>query len=610
MTEKSADKAASEANERSQAFELLARIFRENASRYKSRYAVAIACLVVIAATTAFSAWIMRDVIDEIFVRQRSELIGIIAGSIVLAFAIRGVAMYGQAVIMAQIGNDLVARYQQRVFDKLMSLSVDYFVEHRSGQLAARLSQNVSAIRDVLSLTITAMARDLLSLIGLVAVMFIQDWRLTLITFLVGPPLFIAIAYITKRSRTIVRQSVTVNARVIGSLQEAVQGISVVKAFTMEDQLSKRISKIIREAQMRSDKLASVTQRLSPISEMLGGFAIAGVVAYGGWRTIEGGQPPGSMFSFITAVLLAYEPAKRLARLRVKLEKAMVNASMIYEIIDMEPRQRDIEGATTLQFETPDIEFVNVSFSYADGTEVLSGVNFTAPAKQVTAIVGPSGAGKTTIISLLERYYDPDEGQILIGGQPIGEVTKASLREAMALVSQSPYLFEGSIRDNIRYGRADATDDEIEEAAKLANAHEFIAATPSGYDTLIGENGVTLSGGQRQRLSIARAIVRNAPILLLDEATSALDNESEKLVQDALETVMRGRTTIVIAHRLSTIRNANKIIVMDRGEIVEEGDHQALTKKKNGLYAKLHALSSAGELPTVEHAEDADRNNV
>lgn len=590
------------------AFSLLRRIFIENAAQYRTQYIIAITCLVTIAVTTAFSAWIMRDVIDEIFYNQRGDLIAIICGAIMGAFMLRAIAMYFQAVIMARIGNDLVARYQRRLFDKLMNLGVEYFANARSGQLAAQLSENITSIRDVLSLTITAIARDALSLIALLAVMVIQDWRLSLITLVIGPPLLLAIAYISRRTRAIVRDSVNLNAHVIGSLQEAVQGITVVKAFTMESQLADRIGTIIDSARGRANKLASVQERISPLSEMLGGFAVAGVIAYGGYRAISAGQPPGSMFSFITALLLAYDPAKRLARLKVQLERAMVNASMIYEILDIEPQQRDHPEAKPLDVSTPTIRFDDVHFAYGDGSKVLNGVSFEAGANQTTAIVGPSGAGKTTVIALLQRFYDVEAGTIAIDGQDIALVTKATLRGSIALVSQQPYLFEGTIRENIRYGRADATDAEIIEAARLARADEFIVSQAQGYDTPVGENGVTLSGGQRQRLSIARAIVRNAPILLLDEATSALDNESEKLVQEALDLVMRDRTTIVIAHRLSTVQNAHKIVVMDHGSVVEQGTHTQLTQAQGGLYARLHAMSGGGALASSveDTGEDAD----
>jgi ATP-binding cassette, subfamily B, bacterial MsbA len=575
------------------AYPLLKRIVSENGRDYLWYYIVAIVCLVLVAVTTAFAAWIMRDVINEIFYRQRQDLILLICGAVFGAFAIRGVATYVQAILLARIGNDIVARYQERVFAKLLALGVNFFSDSRSGQLAARINQNIMGVRDVMSLTITSIARDFVSLVGLLFVMISQDWFLSLISFLMAPPLILMVTYVSRRVRGVVREAVKLNSHVIGTMQEVSQGITVVKAFTMEDQLKARIGSIIGNARERADKLVSISERITPMSEMLAGLAIAGVIGYGGYRSISEGQPPGAMFAFITALMLAYEPAKRLARLQITLERAMVNANMIYELLDMDVQQRDIDGASALEVAKGRIEFDKVAFSYEDGSPVLDALSFTAEAGKTTAIVGASGAGKSTVISLIQRFYDPSAGKIAIDGQDIGRVTKSSLRGSIAYVSQQPYLFEGSIRDNIRYGRPDATDAEIEEAARLANAEDFILAQSAGYDTPVGENGVTLSGGQRQRLSIARAIVRNAPILLLDEATSALDNDSERLVQDALDKIMTSRTTIVIAHRLSTVVSASKIIVMDAGRVVEEGTHRSLIRKPAGVYARFYSLQGS-----------------
>jgi len=579
---------------------VLRRVLAENGREYVPHYVFAVVCLLAIAATTAFSAWIMRDVIDEIFYRRRADLIAVICGTIVVAFLIRGLATYGQSVVLAKVGNNLVARYQQRLFDHLMKLGVGFFNENRSAHLAAQINQNVTGIRDLLGLTITSVARDLVSLLGLVAVMLLQDWLLSLIALLIGPPLVYTVNHLMRRLRKITRESVEVNSRLIGAMQETTQGITIVKAFTMERELSARIAALIAQAEEQANKIARVSERLSPIAETLAGFAVAGVIAYAGYRALNGDQPPGAVFAFITALLLAYDPARRLARVQVNLERSLVNARMIYEILDLEPQQGDAPGALPLEVGEGEVRFDRVSFAYHEGTPVLDDVSFTAAAGRTTAIVGGSGAGKTTLVALLQRFFDVGAGGILVDGQDIAAVTKASLRGSIAYVSQQPYLFEGTIRDNIRYGRSDAADTEVEAAARIAQADDFIRRQPRGYDTMVGENGVTLSGGQRQRLSIARAIVRNAPVLVLDEATSALDNESEALVQAALAEVMKGRTTIVIAHRLSTVINAGHIVVLAHGKLVEEGTHQELIANPQGTYARFHGMQTDKGLGLVD----------
>ncbi|MGL4489324.1 MAG: ABC transporter ATP-binding protein, partial [Rhizobiaceae bacterium] len=409
-------------------------------------------------------------------------------------------------------------------------------------------------------------------------------------------PLIIGVRYLSKRLRSVAHEAIMLNSSLLGSMQEATQGVAVVKAYTMEGQLAQRIDHLIKRTEERSNKLSAISERSGPIAEVLAGIAVAGVIAYSGYRAVYQAIPPGATFSFITALLLIYDPVRRLARMHIALERALVNAKMIYEILDMTPRQPDAPSATELNAGRGEIVFSDVDFSYEDGTPVLNSTTFTASAGKTTAIVGPSGSGKSTIASLILRFHDPKSGTITIDGTDIRHVTKQSLRHSIAYVSQQPYLFEGTIADNIRYGRPDASDAEIEAAAKLANAHEFILDQPNGYATLSGENGVLLSGGQRQRISIARAILRNAPIILLDEATSALDNDSEKKVQDALETAMKGRTTIVIAHRLSTVINADKIITLLDGRVIEEGTHKTLVKRKNGIYARFFAMQS-GSVP-------------
>lgn len=571
---------------------VLRRVVAENGRDHWRGYVFAVICLATVAGTTAFTAWIMESVINEAFANQRADIVWLICGSIFSAFVIRGFASYGQAVTLAKIGNNIVARYQRRLFSHMMTLSLGFFTEARSAHLAAQVSQNIAGVRDVLNLTVTSMARDFLTLIALIGVMLSKDPVLTLIVFVVAPPLLLALRYLSKRLRKATRESVIFNSRVLGAMQETVQGIAIVKAFTMENELSGKVEEVIQSAEKRANRITRLSERTVPITETFAGFAISSVLAYAAFRSIYGNVMPGAFFSFVAALLMAYEPAKRLAKLQVQMERAAVNARMIYEILDMQPHQRDKPGATELRVSAARIEFKGVSFAYANGEPVLKAVDFVAEGGKTTALVGPSGAGKSTVITLLPRFYDPQEGQILIDGQDIVGVTKASLRKHLAYVSQQPYLFEGTIRDNIRYGRPEATDAEIEEAAKLAYAHEFILAQPGGYDTPVGENGVTLSGGQRQRLSIARALVRNAPILLLDEATSALDTESEAAVQKALDKAMSGRTVVVIAHRLSTVVKADKIVVMEQGRVIEQGTHDQLARRQHGVYARLNRLQA------------------
>jgi subfamily B ATP-binding cassette protein MsbA len=576
---------------------VLRRVIAENGRAHIRGYAFAIFCLAVVALSTAFTAWIMESVVNEAFANKRADVVWLICLSIFTAFVLRGLATYGHSVTLSKIGNNIVASYQRRLFSHLMTLSVGFFNESRSAHLAARISQNINGIRDVLNLTVTSTARDLLTLVSLIGVMILKDWVLSLIVFAVAPPLFLALRYVSRRLRAATKEAIELNSHVLGATQETILGMTIVKSFTMEEELTRKLEKIIRAAENRANRIARLTERTAPLTETFAGFAISSVLAYAAFRSIYDNIPPGAFFAFVTALLMAYDPARRLARLQVQMERAVVNARMIYELLDMEPRQRDLPDARDLVVTEAKIEFRDVRFGYG-ADSVLNGVSFVAEGGKTTALVGPSGAGKSTVISLIPRFYDPAGGAILIDGQDIAHITKRSLRSQLAYVSQQPYLFEGTIRDNIRYGRPEATDLEVEEAARLAYAHDFIMEQPQGYETPVGENGITLSGGQRQRLSIARALVRNAPILLLDEATSALDTESEAAVQKALDEAMHGRTVVVIAHRLSTVVRADKIIVMQQGKVVEEGDHNSLIQMTNGIYARLNNLqrTSGSEL--------------
>jgi len=575
--------------DRTAIFPVIKRVFMENAREHAAGYAFAIACLMVVALSTAFTAWVMESVINEAFANKRADLVWMICLAIFAAFTLKGLASYGQAVALTKIGNAIVARYQKRLFNQLMALNLGYFSEARSARITATISQNVNGIRDTLNLTITSLARDALTFVALIGVMFSKDPLLSLIILVTAPALLLAMRAMARKLRVAARESVEFNAHVSGAMQETIQGLPIVKAFTMEEQIRGRVEGLIDMAEKRANRIARLSERTAPLTETFAGAAIALVVGYAAYQSIYNGQLPGAFISFIASMLLAYDPARRLTKLQVQMERAYVNAKMIYDILDTPVPMREAADAKPLVVTEGRIEFRNVTFGY--GSEpVLRGVSFVAEGGKTTAFAGPSGAGKSTIISLVPRFYDPSEGEVLVDGQDLRLVTKQSLREKLAYVSQAPLLFEGSVRDNIRYGRPDATDGEIEEAARLAYAHDFITALPMGYDTPVGENGANLSGGQKQRLSIARALVRNAPILLLDEATSALDTESEAAVQKAFANAMKGRTVLVIAHRLSTIAEADKIIVIEDGMIAEQGSHQMLAQEEGGLYARLNRL--------------------
>lgn len=583
-----------------QSMDVLRRVVRENIGRYRKEYFLAIMCMLVVAATTGYSAYIIKDVVNEVFEKRNVSAAGTIALIIFVIFAVKGFAGFGQDVLLNRIGNNMIARYQKRVYDHMLHLGVSFYADQRSAALVSKVGQNINGIKNMMNLVITVVIRDFLTMAGLMVVMIIQDPMMTLGSMLVLPIAGYVLSRYVKQMKKLSRKDVSLNARVSGAMVESAQGIAILKSFTMEDQMRAKVGTIVDAAEKQSNRIALVNARTRPLTETLGGIAIAGAVAFGGWRVIAHGADQGALLSFLAAAMLAYEPARRLAAFRVQFEKSLVNARMLYELLDTPARQADKPDAVEYLPAQAEILFEDVGFSYGAGERVLDGVSFRALPGKTTALVGPSGGGKSTIINLIQRFYDLESGHILVDGQNIADLKVSSLRQSIAYVSQQPILFEGTIAENIRYARPGATQAEIEEAARQAQAHDFIMELPAGYQTEVAEMGNNFSGGQRQRLSIARAILRNAPILLLDEATSALDNESEKLVQRALDTLMQGRTTIVVAHRLSTIRDAHTIVVIDRGHVVEQGNHAALIKKRTGLYSRLHRIGAASGDETFE----------
>jgi ATP-binding cassette subfamily B protein len=575
---------------------VLARMVGENFVAYRRQYIIAICALVVISGTTAFSAWLMGPVVEEVFLGGDLDAAYRLSAVVVAVFLVKGIMTYIQSVTLNRIGNNMVARFQRRIYAHLLSLGAGFFTGQHSATLVARINQNILAIREMLNVIVLAGARDLLSLIGLVGVMIYADPLMSAIIFLAGPIALYTIGRYARRVKTIARDEVHLNAQVTTRIQETAHGIQIVKAFTMEERMREGLEGLTKQVEGRANKIAQLVARTAPLMETLAGLSVAGVIAYGGWRVVNEGYSAGNLASFMTALLLAYEPAKRLARLKVAVERSFVNGRMLYELLDTPPEAADggpSQGeGPELPLTAGEVVFDDVHFHYGQGDDdqpVIAGMSFIAEAGKTTALVGPSGGGKSTAVALLQRLYEPTSGAITIDGTDISSVSLMSLRSQIAFVSQSPILFQGTVRENLRFARPAASDSEIEAAARSAQAHDFITAMPQGYDTPLSENASNLSGGQRQRLSIARALVRNAPILVLDEATSALDNESEALVQKALESLMAGRTTLVVAHRLSTIANADKILVIDGGRVADEGRHGELLGK-GGVYSKLHAI--------------------
>jgi ATP-binding cassette, subfamily B, bacterial MsbA len=568
---------------------LIRRLVMEQGVVYWRRYLLAFALMAVSAATTAGSAYLLGKVINQAYVDKSVRGIMILSGVTVVIFIIKGLATYGHSVILSQISNAILANNQRRLFAKLMSESVAFFSERHSSEFLARLTAGANSVTQVLSLLINAVGRDLLSLIALVFVMVTQDPYMAILGFLVAPPAMLVLRKLVKRIKGLAHSQFTGTADIMETMQESLQGIRTVKAFTLEQTMRDRIDASINAVERNANKMARVSNRASPLMETLGGFAIAGALMYGGYRVVALGATPGQFFSFLTAFLLAYEPAKRLARLNIELNSYLIGARKLLEIVDSPASEPTDDDKPALKLTDARVELRDVTFAYRPNEPILNHMSFVAEPGKVTALVGPSGGGKSTVLALLLRLYEVTDGDILIDGQVISGVSRASLRHQTAYVGQDVYLFRDTIGQNIAFGKAGASQAEIVAAAKAACAHVFIMGFPLGYDTPVGEHGTQLSGGQRQRIAVARALVKNAPIILLDEATAALDSESEKQVQEAIEHLCQNRTTIVIAHRLHTIMHADAILVVEGGEIVERGRHDDLLRR-GGRYASFFRL--------------------
>jgi ATP-binding cassette subfamily B protein len=575
---------------------LIRRLFLEQAMAHWRLYALAFLLMAVAAGGTAFTAYLLGDFVNQAYLHKNFHGILLIGGITIAVFTIRGAALYGQAVLMSRIGNRINATNQKRLFSKLLNENLGYFSNRHTTEFIARLNAGTSAASSVLYLLITAAGRDFFTLLGLIIVMAVQDPLLFSITLIVFPPAMLLLRKMVRRIRSISHAQFTGGARVIETMQETLQGLRTVKAFTLEATMRERFDANVNHIEHEGNKWARVANRASPLMETLGGIAIAIAIVYGGYRVVEMGATPGEFFSFLAAFLLANEPAKRLARLNIDLNSALVGVRVLFEIIDSPPTEPADDDKPSLKVTEGRIEFADVGFAYRSDEPVLRGMSFVAEPGKVTALVGASGGGKSTVLNLVLRLYEAGCGTIAIDGQDIVAVSRQSLRRSVAYVGQDVFLFRGSIAENIAYGRPGASETEIVAAAKAAHADDFIQDFPAKYGTPVGEHGLQLSGGQRQRVAVARALIKDTPIILLDEATAALDAESEHHVQAALAELCKGRTTLVIAHRLSTIAHADRILVVENGAIVESGRHDDLLRR-GGRYAAFYRL----QLRTQEH---------
>jgi subfamily B ATP-binding cassette protein MsbA len=546
--------------------------------------------MVVYGAASAALAYLIKPIIDDVLT-ARSNL-ALVTGSILVIYLLKGVGSYFSSYLMEGLGHRVVMVVRNQLFSHMLDQSAAFFARRTVGQLLSRVNNDVSLVQRAVSETVGDLARESLVLLGCAALLFYYDAKLALVCMTAAPLVVYPLVRFGKRVRTVTRWSQEAQEHMSHVAGEAFTGHRIVKAFGAEQREAARFVEASASLFKTNLKVTRVLALLPPLMEFLGGVAIAGALWYGSREIQAGRLTPGEFTSFVAALLLMYTPIKKLSRVNATLQQAAAASERIFEVLDTHTEVHERPGAAGMPPFTGAIEFREVSFAYEDGhgRSTLRDVSFTVRAGQMVAIVGRSGAGKTTLVNLLPRFYDVTGGAILIDGRDIRDVTLASLRGQIGMVTQETVLFDDTIAANIAYGTPGATPQQIEAAARAANAHDFVVAQPEGYRTRIGERGQRLSGGQRQRVTIARALLKNSPLLILDEATSALDQEAERLVQEALTTLMLNRTSFVIAHRLSTVRRADAIIVLERGRVVEIGRHDDLIARPHGAYARLHEL--------------------
>jgi subfamily B ATP-binding cassette protein MsbA len=580
-------------------FAVLWRLVNEFGREHARGYILAAVLLALISGSNVCVAWLLRPVLNGMVKAEALGPMRLLALEALLLFVVRGAATYGSQVVLSRIGNGIVATAQRRVFDRLLKQNIGYFQDRHSSEFVARLAFAANGVRDCLQLVIQGCARDLVSVCGLVFVMIERDPAMATGALCALPIATLVISRILKRVRKFSKRSYDGSTLIVQTMGESVLGARIVRSFNLESVMRERMFAAIRTVERSANRIAAGGGLATMMADTLAGCAIAFAIFYGSYRVAVQHADVGAFASFLGALLLAYEPAKRLGRFPVDVQNGLVGAAMIYEVLDAPLQDAPRAGLPALEITQGGVRIEAARFAYRPGHDVIRGLDLIAEPDQTTALVGPSGGGKSTILGLIQRFYAPEAGRVLIDGQDAGEVDLASLRDRIAFVSQDVFLFRGAVRDNIALGRPGATQAEIEAAARKAHAHDFIMALPDGYDANVGEQGLQLSGGQRQRIAIARALLKDAPILLLDEPTAALDSESEREVQAALDALQRGRTTIVVAHRLQTIIGADRIYVVENGRAIESGSHDELIARGGAYRAFFAAQFGLGALPQV-----------